>query len=152
MAPTGTPVNLNCPWLSVCVIRVVPWMEMVAPGTGRFVFVRAMPEKEVFAGSEGIMPDAVKVTGRPVFPRNVASTLLFEIPSSGPKIQVACALPSELDSIVAVVALSTLPPPDVTVNVTGMPETGFPELSDAIICKGEGRALLTSPLNTDSPT
>lgn len=100
MAPTGTDVSLNCPWLSVWVIRVVSFMLIVAPGTGRFVFVRTIPEKLVLAGSPGITPYATKVTGKPVFPKNVASTLLFDIPSSGPNIHVAWALPSEFVRIV----------------------------------------------------
>ena len=86
-------------------------------------------------------PDAVKVTGEPVNPAEVAVAVLG--PSSGPSVNAADAIPS-----VAVVDTggATAPPPAVTAQSTETPATGLPNSSSARTCSATGSAASTSPV------
>ena len=70
------------------------------------------------------VPVAVKFTGLPVSPPDVAWRLLA--PGVVPRVQlVTCAIPAALVATIAGDAAPVLPPPLVTVNVTDTPATGL---------------------------
>jgi hypothetical protein len=87
--PTGTPASTNWPSGSDCVVSVVPSTLSVTPAMGMLVLSSTTPLILVWAGSPAAMPEAVKVTGKPVLPAKLASTRLFEIPSCWPRIRMA---------------------------------------------------------------
>src|SRR6185503_15000567 len=75
--------------------------------------------------------DAVKVTGLPIRPVDVAVSVLLLVPAAVPSVQlVACAIPNA--SVATGVTGLTLPPPPVTANVTDWEGTGFENWSRTI--------------------
>ena len=118
--PTGTGLIRNCPCASETPVREVPRMRMVAPGTGMSLLSRATPLMLVWRASPGTMAEAAKTTGRPVLPGKVASTRLFSIPSSGPRVSVTAARPSESVVTVFFDRPPKLPLPSVAVKVMGI--------------------------------
>jgi hypothetical protein len=73
------------------------------------------------------VPEAVKVTGLPVNPPELAVTVLLLVPAVFPSVQLASvAIPLLLVGIVAGLAGFEEPPPAVTVKTTATPGTPFP--------------------------
>jgi hypothetical protein len=69
-----------------------------------------------------VVPVAVKVTGLPPSPLDVAVSVF--VPAVVPRVQdVATAIP--LPSVLTGVVGLTVPPPDVTAKVTATPPTGL---------------------------
>jgi hypothetical protein len=96
---------------------------------------------ETVALTEPGLPVALKVTGDPLSPVEVAVTVF--VPAVVPNVNTVDALPS--NPVVALVADND-PPPTVTVNVTLTPLTGLLFASFTITTKGLGSAVPTVPL------
>jgi hypothetical protein len=87
-----------------------------------------------------VVPVAVKVTGLPVSPLDVAVRVF--VPAIVPSVQdVTAAIPLAL-VVTGVVGL-TVPPPDATANVTATPPTGLLNWSRTITDGGVATAVPT---------
>ena len=85
-----------------------------------------LPAFEVILLAAPATPVAVKVSGEPESPAQVAVSVLA--PAVGPSFQLlTSAMPEDL--VVTVNGPVIEPPPEATANVTSMPETGLPPAS-----------------------
>ena len=83
---------------------------------------------------------AVKVTGLPPMPLPAAVAVSVFVSAVGPSVQeVTAAIP--LAFVVTGVVGLTVPPPEVTANVTATPATGLPAPSRMITAGGEATAV-----------
>jgi hypothetical protein len=81
---------------------------------------------------------AVKVSGLPLRPVAVAVRLL--IPTPEPRVQLF-TVATPFEPVEMGVVGSTLPPPELTANVTLTPDTGFPLASETITAGSIGTAV-----------
>jgi hypothetical protein len=93
--------------------------------------------------AEPAWPVALKVTGEPESPVEVAVTVLLLVPAVVPRVRVEEAFPSEP---VVVLVTDRDPPPAVTANATLTPLTGLLLASFTITTKGLDSAVPTVPL------
>ena len=69
----------------------------------------------------------------------MASTRLLSLPSCMPSVSIAAARPSESVVTVVVVGPLKLPPPPLTLNVTGMPPSRLLPVSMTTAINGFGK-------------
>jgi hypothetical protein len=89
------------------------------------------------------VPVALKVTGEPERPVEVAVTVLVFVPAVGPNVRVEEAFPSEP---VVVLVTDRDPPPAATANITLTPLTGLLLASFTITTNGLDSTVPTVPL------
>ena len=112
---TVTPLTGLAP---ASVTRTLSGVASVAP----IVSVWALPAFKAIAVAAPAVPVAVKVTGLPLSPVEVAVRVL--LPALGPRVQdVTWAMP--LPFVAIGVVGFTVPPPTVTAKVTFVPFTGL---------------------------
>jgi len=98
-------------------------------------------EFAAMACAAAAVPVALNVTGEPFGTEAAAVTVL--VPALAPRVQlVSAAIPLEFVLITAGLGGLRVPPPAVTVNVTGVPLTGFPWAS---VTSTDGGAPTTAP-------
>src|ERR1043166_2675920 len=91
-----------------------------------------------------VVPEALKETGLPVRPVDVAVTVLLSVPLAAPTTQlVAVAIPEAFVLTVEGPAGVTVPPPALTANVTNTLCFGFPPESVTLTEGGSATAVLT---------
>src|SRR5262245_52715105 len=118
--------------------RLVSTARIVTPGIGTLLLSSTTPEMVVLAGSPGARPDAVKLAGNELFPGKVAWMRLLALPSWKPKVRVAAARPSESVLTVKLGWPAKLPPPSLTVKVTGTPPSRLFPVSTTTAINGLG--------------